>query len=104
MPISRKHVRMVCTKDEYEIYSASLRLRLPELRKSELHTYIKRTRDLIGIARKVFPKSRLFRRIPRRADLLSGALSRFEGRLRTLAGTKEAPSRKGSSGKSAAPR
>jgi hypothetical protein len=90
VPISRKYVRLVCTKDEYEVYSASLRLRLPELRMSELHTYIRRTRDLIEDAGKRAPKALVVRRIPRKGDLLSGALSRFKGRLRTLARMKAA--------------
>jgi hypothetical protein len=88
MPISRKHVRLVCTKDEYEIYIASLRLRLPELQISELHSYIKRTRDVIGAAKLRRSKTKGPRLFLRKADLLSGALTRFEGRLRVLARTK----------------
>lgn len=89
MPISRQYVRRVCTPDEYEVYTASLRLRLPELRMSELHTYIRRTRELIPEKRPAGSKTRGFRRNPRKGDLLSGALSRFEGRLRDLARLKE---------------
>ena len=88
MPISRKQVRQVCSPDEYEVYSASLRVRLPELPPSELHTYIQRARTLVGRMGQGARKDRAFRRTPRKMDLLSGALSRFEGRLRVLAEEK----------------
>jgi len=91
MPISRKQVRQLCSPDEYEVYSASLRTRLPQLPPTELHTYIQRARDLIRPGPKGARAARKFRRTPRKRDLLCGALSRFEGRLVTLAREKAHP-------------
>lgn len=91
MPISRKQVRQLCSPDEYEVYSASLRTRLPQLPATELHTYIQRARELIRPGPAGARKPRTFRRIPRKRDLLRGALSRFEGRLVTLAREKAQP-------------
>lgn len=90
MPISRTYVQLVCSKDEYEIYSASLRVALPELRPAQLQAYIRRARKLVGDAGLERRGRRVFRRVPLKAELLSGALSRFEGRLRILAGTPAA--------------
>ena len=86
MPISRKQVRQLCSPDEYELYCASLRLSLPELRMPQLQTFVRRARFLMGRlgALKKRPAAP-GPRAPRKADLLSGALSRFERRLRALA-------------------
>lgn len=100
MPISRTYVQLVCSKDEYEIYSASLRVALPELRPAQLQSYIRRARKVIGVAGVERRGRRVFRRVPLKAELLSGALSRFEGRLRILAGMK-APGETGTGRKSA---
>ena len=93
MPISRKQVRQLCSPDEYELYCASLRLSLPELRMPQLQTYVRRARFLMGRLG-ALKKTRAPGppRAPRKVDLLSGALSRFEGRLRLLA-TKAGPPR-----------
>jgi hypothetical protein len=90
MPISRNYVKLICTPREYDVYIASLRLRLPTLGMPELRIYICRTRGLIDEQRKKRPMAQAARRNPRKADLLSDALLRFEGRLRTLARTKPA--------------
>jgi len=85
MPISRKQVRQGCSPDEYEIYCSSLRLKLPKLPVPVLRLCILRARQLI-LKRGRGPRKPLnARRSPRMRDLLSGALSRFEGRLKVLA-------------------
>jgi hypothetical protein len=89
MPISRLQVRTLCSKDEFEMYSASLRISLAGMRPARLRTCILRTRKLLGDSsetprRKKRGKICVPEILPRKGDLLAGALSRFEGRLRTL--------------------
>jgi hypothetical protein len=89
MPISRLQVQGLCTKDEFEMYSASLRISLARMRPAALRTCIRRTRELLGPsgarpARKNLWKIRGVGILPRKGELLAGALSRFEGRLRAL--------------------
>ncbi len=89
MPISRNQVRTLCTKAEFEMYSASLRISLAGMRPDALRSCIRRTRELIddsrGLPRRKKPGEVHVPGIhPRKGDLLAGALSRFEGRLRAL--------------------
>lgn len=99
MPISRNEVRKLCTSDEFEVYRASLRITLAGLPLGELRTHAKRAREILAAFRKTArgkdrtssgerpgtgrpaPRFRL-----RKGDLLAGALSRFEHRLRALEG------------------
>ncbi len=83
MPISRDRVRRICSSEEYDLYCASLRLKLPELNEPELRVYIERARGLVKPA--PAGEGVAVRRAARKAGLLAGALSRFEGRLRALA-------------------
>lgn len=85
MPISRKQVRLGCSPDEYEIYCSSLRLKLPRLPLRVLHLCIARARELIRKRGPAKRKPSKPRALPRMRDLLSGALSRFEERLKVLA-------------------
>jgi len=93
MPISREQVRTLCTPDEFEMYTASLRLSLAGMPPARLRSCIRRTRRLIieahSLARRGRPVKLPPRCLgPRKRELLAGALSRFEGRLCTLqAGT-----------------
>ena len=89
MPISREHVRHLCTGDEYEMYVASMRLSLAEMPPDELRSRIRRTEKLISEShdpgqRKKPARSPGLRIGPRKGELLAGALSRFEGRLHAL--------------------
>ena len=83
MPISREQVRKLCSEDEYDVYTASLRLQLPKLRASELEAYVVKARGLATM-NSPSPHVPLRRDVPRKAKLLSGALSRLRNRLQSL--------------------
>lgn len=91
MPISRNQVRQLCSPEEFEVYLASLRLRLPELPMADLHSYITRAREFIDAAKaKKAGGADPVPRPLRKSTLLRGALTRFEGRLRTLTEQRDA--------------
>ena len=89
MPISREQVRHLCTGDEFELYVASLRLSLAGMPMDALRSCIRRAQELISKSndqgqRKKPRKIPGQRIVPRKGDLLAGALSRFEGRLNAM--------------------
>lgn len=83
MPISRERVRRLCTGEEFELYTASLRVSLAALAPEALRSCVLRTGNVLGAPHAPGRTSSKGVRL-RKRDLLAGALSRFEGRLRAL--------------------